>query len=110
VGQNSETLSALVVDGFLTLPSRLGHGRGNGAVPCGCRAVSAWELGSGGCGRHVLYWIDRLTFSVLGLVLAPRAALHAFARGRRGHNFFACDPEDVLRMDIGAARASAGGG
>jgi hypothetical protein len=70
--------------------------------------VAAWELGSGGCGWHVLYWLDRLTFFAIGLVFWPRVSLRAFARGRRGHNLFTRDPEEVLRMDVDAARASAG--
>jgi hypothetical protein len=70
--------------------------------------VAAWELGNGGCGWHVLYWLDRLTFFALGLVFAPRVTLRAFARGRRGHNLFTRDPEEVLRMDVDAARASIG--
>jgi len=70
--------------------------------------VAAWELGSGGCGWHVLYWLDRLTFFALGIALAPRVTLRAFARGRRGHNLYAHDPEEVLRMDVDAARASVG--
>lgn len=62
--------------------------------------VAAWELGSGGCGWHLLYWLDRLTFLVIGLVSAPRVTLQAFVRGWRGHNLFGRDPEEVLRMDV----------
>jgi hypothetical protein len=70
--------------------------------------VAAWELGSGGCGWHILYWLDRLTFFALGLLSAPRVTLQAFLRGRRGHNLFGQDPEDVLQMDVHTARASIG--
>lgn len=68
--------------------------------------VAAWELGSGGCGWHLLYWLDRFTFFALGLVFAPRVTLQAFARGRGEHNLFGRDPEEVLQMDLDAAQSA----
>ena len=70
--------------------------------------LAAWELGSGGCGSHILYWFDRLTFFVAGLLCAPRATRRAFARGRRSHNLFRMDPEQVLHMDVDRVRAAVG--
>jgi hypothetical protein len=70
--------------------------------------VAAWELGSGGCGWHLLYWLDRLTFFLIGLVSAPRVTLRAFLHGFHGHNLFGRDPEEVLHMDVDAARALVG--
>lgn len=63
-------------------------------------ALAAWEIGSGGCRWHVLYWIDRLSFILIGLLIAPVDTLRAFRRGLRGHNLFALDTEEVLRMEV----------
>jgi hypothetical protein len=70
--------------------------------------VAAWEIASGGCGRHPLYWLDRLSFLLAGLVALPRATARALARGRRGHNLFRKDPEAVLHQDLDHVRAWAG--
>ena len=37
--------------------------------------IAAWELASGGCGWHLLYWIDRISFVAFGLVVASRPTL-----------------------------------
>lgn len=70
--------------------------------------VAAWEIASGGCGWHPLYWLDRLTFLLLGLVAAPRATLRALRRGWRGHNLYGEDPEAVLDRELDAVRADVG--
>lgn len=70
--------------------------------------LAGWEIGSGGCGWHPLYWLDRLSFLILGLVAAPAATARAIARGLRGHNLFGRDPEAVLREDVDHVRAYAG--
>ena len=70
--------------------------------------LAGWELGSGGCGWHILYWVDRLTLFVAGLLCTPRAAVRAFTRGRRSHNLFRLDPEQVLGMDLDQVRAVVG--
>ena len=62
--------------------------------------LAAWEIGSGGCRWHILYWLDRLTFLLVGLLAAPVAVWRAFARGRQSRNLFGLMPEAVLRMDI----------
>jgi len=62
--------------------------------------LAAWEIGSGGCRRHIFYWIDRLSFLLVGLVAAPVAMRRAFARGRQSRNLFDQEPDAVLRMDI----------
>jgi hypothetical protein len=61
--------------------------------------LAAWEIGSG-CRWHIFYWIDRLSFLLVGLVAAPVALRRAFARGRRSRNLFDQEPDAVLRMDI----------
>jgi hypothetical protein len=70
--------------------------------------VAASEIGSGGCGWHPLYWLDRLSFLIAGLFTAPRATVRAFVRGWRGHNLFGRDPEAVLREPVEEVRAWAG--
>lgn len=62
--------------------------------------LAAWEIGSGGCRWHILYWIDRLSFLLMGLAAAPRAVWRAFVRGRGSRNLFDQDTEAVLRMDL----------
>jgi len=62
--------------------------------------LAAWEIGSGGCRWHLLYWIDRLSFLVVGLAAAPVAVWRAFVRGRGNRNLFDREPEAVLRTDI----------
>jgi len=70
--------------------------------------LAGWELGSGGCGWHLVYWLDRLFFLLLGVVVTPRALLRAFVRGLRSHNLFGMSPKAVLRMEVDALRAYAG--
>jgi hypothetical protein len=70
--------------------------------------LAGWELASGGCGWHILYWLDRLTFFATGLLGAPRATCRAFARGRGCRNLYRMDPERVLSMDVDRVRAVVG--
>jgi hypothetical protein len=62
--------------------------------------LAAWEIGSGGCRWHVLYWLDRLTFLLGGLLAAPVATWRAFARGTHCRNLFGRDVEAVLATDV----------
>jgi hypothetical protein len=70
--------------------------------------VAAWEIASGGCGWHLFYWLDRLSFLIVGLVGAPAATVRAVARGLRAHNLFGRDPEAVLGEDLEEVRAYVG--
>jgi hypothetical protein len=67
--------------------------------------VAAWELGSGGCGRFVLMWNNRLLTLLLGLLFAPAATSRAFARGRKQRNLFRFGWRSVLACDIDELRA-----
>ncbi len=69
---------------------------------------AAWEIGSGGCHWHIFYWIDRLSFLLVGLVAAPAAMWRAFARARRSRNLFDQEAEAVLRMDIAELESHVG--
>ena len=66
--------------------------------------TAAWELASGGCGRHFAYWIDRLFFMGIALVLAPIRSLRAWRRGWGQRNLYRLDHEQLLAMDIGDVR------
>lgn len=50
--------------------------------------LAAWELASGGCGRHVLFWIDRSLALLLGLAFLPRRTIRAWRRGRGCRNLY----------------------
>ena len=62
--------------------------------------IAGWEIGSGGCRWHLFYWLDRLSFLVLGLVAAPVATWRAFTRGLGNRNLYHRDPEEVLQTDV----------
>lgn len=49
--------------------------------------IAAWELASG-CGRYGWAWALNLSALPIGLAIAPRAVLRAFARGRRSSNLY----------------------
>jgi len=67
--------------------------------------IAAWEL-AGGCGRHAAAWAINIPSMALGLLLAPRRTLRAFARGRGVVNLFRRDPAAAtLSQTTGALRA-----
>jgi hypothetical protein len=66
--------------------------------------IAAWELSSGGCGRYFLYRIDRMVFTLLGLIFAPRATCRAFRCGLKHRNLFHRDPEEVMPIEIDELR------
>lgn len=70
--------------------------------------VAAWEIGSGGCRWHLFYWLDRLTFLLVGALAAPIATWRAFVRGRHSRNLFGQETEAVLAMDLADLESYAG--
>lgn len=62
--------------------------------------IAGWEVASGGCRWHLLYWLDRLSFLVIGLVIAPRATWRAWRHGKGQRNLYGLDPEEVLETDV----------
>ena len=66
--------------------------------------IAAWELSSGGCGWHILYWPDRFFFMTLGLLIAPLRTLAAFKRGWRHRNIFDRDPQEVMGEEFATLR------
>lgn len=67
--------------------------------------LAGWELASGGCGWHLVYWADRLSFLLLGLVTAPSRLLRGLRRGWGRHNLYGMNPGGVLRLDVDAVRS-----
>jgi hypothetical protein len=66
--------------------------------------TAAWELASGGCGRYVAYWFDRLFFIVIALVTVPVRTARAFQRGWGQKNLYRLDPDELLSMDLAEVR------
>lgn len=64
--------------------------------------LAAWELGSGGCGWSLVFWIDRLLGLLLGLVLCPVRLLRAFRRGLGCRNLYGERVDRVLEEDLQA--------
>jgi hypothetical protein len=62
--------------------------------------IAAWELASGGCGRHLLYWLDRIVFIVFGFVAAPQTVLRGLQQGRWHRNVYRLPRRRVLEMDF----------
>jgi hypothetical protein len=62
--------------------------------------ISAWELGAG-CGRHYAAWVLNLSGLGIGMVIAPRRTLRAFARGRRSKSLYdRTSSDDLLELDV----------
>ncbi len=72
--------------------------------PRGELELAGWELGSGGCAQHKLFWVDRLFFALLGLILAPAATWKAFRRGWKQRNLYRLEAEKALAMDVAELR------
>ena len=62
--------------------------------------IAGWELASGGCGWHLLYWVDRVSTFAFGLVLAPRSVLRGLQRGMGHRNAFRLSRRVVLEMEF----------
>lgn len=72
--------------------------------------IAAWELASG-CGAYGWAWALNLSALPIGLVLAPRRMLHAYARGRRSRNLYrsgAVVDDALLARPVGELRAELG--
>jgi hypothetical protein len=58
--------------------------------------ISSWEIASGGLRRYYAGWLLDLLNVAQGLVVNPRGAFRAFARGRRSRNLFGETFDDAL--------------
>lgn len=66
--------------------------------------TAAWELASGGCGFSLTYWVDRMFFLAIALVVAPMRSVRAWRRGWGQRNLYRVDPERLLAMDLDEVR------
>ena len=62
--------------------------------------TAVWELASGGCGRYVVYWFDRVFFLLLAPLVAPVRCFHAWRRGYGKKNLFRLDSKQLLAMNL----------
>jgi hypothetical protein len=70
--------------------------------------IAAWELASG-CRDHWAAWYLNASAALIGLFVAPRRVLAAFARGRREQNLYAVELSDALLEErLGALRPRLG--
>ena len=70
--------------------------------------TAAWELASGGCGRHVVYWIDRVFFVLIAFVIVPMRSARAWRRGRGQRNLYHLQADELLAMDLCEVRSYIG--
>ncbi len=70
--------------------------------------VAAWELASGGCYLNVIFWVDRILFTLFGLLAYPRSTVRAIRRGVRCRNLFAMPMSSVLAWDVAALKVHLG--
>ncbi len=66
--------------------------------------TAAWELASGGCGPHVAYWIDRVFFLAIALLMAPIRTVRAWRRGWGQQNLYRLDRDQLLAMELAEVR------
>jgi len=62
--------------------------------------IAGWELGSGGCARHLYMWIDRFLTFAFGLLVAPIATSQALRRGAHHRNLYRLNADRVLSMEF----------
>ena len=57
--------------------------------------IAAWEIASG-CAHHYAAWLLNLSAFAIGLLIAPRAVLRAFLRGRHSRDLYRVTLDDAL--------------
>lgn len=67
--------------------------------------LAGWELASGGCSLHLLYWLDRLSLLALGLVTAPSRLLRGLRAGWGCRNLYGMHAKGVLQLDLAALQS-----
>jgi hypothetical protein len=81
---------------------------GYGTSWAGEGEIGAWELATG-CRDHWAAWYLNSSAALIGLFVAPRRVLRAFARGRRERNLYDVELSDALLGEsVGALRARLG--
>lgn len=66
--------------------------------------IAAWELASGGCHRHLVFWFDRLGAFALGLLVYPKVTLRALRRGWGSRNLYRMNLQEILSTDVDQLR------
>lgn len=66
--------------------------------------IAAWELAAG-CGRYWAAWGLDLAAMAIGLVLAPRRVLRAFARGWRARSLYTQVPPTRVAAELARLEA-----
>lgn len=66
--------------------------------------LAAWELGSGGCGWHLVFWADRLGALLLGLLTDRDGVRAAFRAGRASRNLYGVGRRRALATDFDVLR------
>ncbi len=66
--------------------------------------LAAWELGSGGCGFNLFFWIDRVILILLALPFMPFAMYRSFRLGLGRRNLYTAPRDTVLAEDIDQVR------
>ena len=62
--------------------------------------LAAWELASGGCHLNIVFWIDRISFVLIGLITHPRATLRAAKSGLCCTNLFRFTMKTLEHRDV----------
>jgi len=62
--------------------------------------LAAWELSSGGCHLNIVFWIDRVSFFIIGLLTYPAATLRALQRGSNCYNLYSRQMDVVLDSEV----------
>jgi len=70
--------------------------------------VAAWEMASGGCGRHWFMWFDRVSVVFIGAFF-PKAFLAAWKKGWRAKNLYRMPLAQALGMELEASKRYTGG-
>lgn len=66
--------------------------------------IAGWELASGGCGWHLLYWLDRISTFAIGLLVVPPVVLRGLRRGQNRRNTYRLSRERMLEMELDELR------
>ena len=70
--------------------------------------LSAWELGSGGGGWNLFFWVDRVVLFAFAMLLIPGPIFAALRRGAGSRNLYRARRATILAMDVDALRCRVG--
>lgn len=67
--------------------------------------IGAWEIGSGCASVPIAFVLNCFAITV-GMIIAPRRMVRAFARGRASQNLYGRPIDDLLDLDVARTRTS----